>query len=167
MTRIGSTPSRKRFYRLPPDTSTVLLEWQLFNSFRFARNEFWSTLCLYVFADRNNRVADYVGKTATGLGPRYSAAPKTSEGALVFVAPLDLHYLDFVEHMTIFWGGPSLNQRGHGTLPHPYIPILHRFESVESWWGSGTSRKYGTVYDGPLFLRPGITREAWTGRVIG
>lgn len=166
MTRIGSTPSRKRFYELPPDTSNVLLHWQRFESLPVARSQFWLTSCIYVFADRNNRVGDYVGKTATGLGPRYARPPQKSQGALVFVAPLDVPYLDFVEHMTIFWGGPSDNRRGHGTLPLPHIPILHRFEGVDSLWGCGTTRLFGANYGGPLFLRPGITREAWTERMI-
>lgn len=164
---IGSKPSRKRFYRLPPDTSNVLVEWQRFNSFRSARVEFWFTPCIYVFADRSNRLPAYVGKTTTGLGPRYSRAPETSQGALVFVAPLDPPHLEFVEHMTIFWGCPTANRRGHGTLPGPHIPIFHRFDGVDSWWGSGTTRPFGANYEGPLFLPPGITREVGTGRWIG
>jgi len=166
MRRIGDTPTRRRFYELPIGTRHVLVEWRLFDSFRAARRQFWSTPCLYTFADPSNRQGDYVGKTATGLGLRYPSEPERSRGALVFVAALEPPYLEFAEHMTIFYHCPPVNKRGRGTLPLPHIPILHRFEGVDSWWGCGTTRTIGRCYEGPLFLRPGNIREAGTGRII-
>jgi hypothetical protein len=166
MMLIGDTPRRARFHPLPADTKPVLVDWQRFDSLRGARAAFWSTSCLYVFTNLEH-IAQYVGKASTGLGPRYSSAPEKSRGALVFVARIEQPFLEFVEHMTIFYGCPWYNRNGRSTLPLPHVPILHRFDGVESWWGASTlSNCLRRRYDGPLFQRPGITREAGTGRLL-
>lgn len=82
---------------------------------------------------------------------------------LLFVAPLDARLLDFTEHTIVFWDDTTHNTRGRRTLPMPYVPILHRFDSVGSWWGSGRPVESGKAYRGPMFCEPGELRDRHTG----
>ena len=163
---IGDYPPRSRRHQLPQCPEHILVEWYRYALFRAARQHFKRTACLYAFVDPACNLPDYVGKTTTGLGKRYSRAPKASEGQLVFVAPLESPYLELVEHTLIFWDSPVFNRRGSDTLPLPHVPLLHRYDGVESWWGSGHPRTGKRDYEGPLFCRPGVRRGFPWGELL-
>jgi hypothetical protein len=124
--------------------------------------------CLYALARQDDRRALYVGQ-ASGLGRRYSAAlgalkALMSEArVLLFAAPFGPAHLDLVEHTIIFWDCTSYNTKGTKTRPWPPVPILHRFNNVSSWWGSGSALESGATYEGPLFCGPDEMRDRQTG----
>jgi hypothetical protein len=158
----------KRAYEVSPGVKHFVVEWERFRNFEDACKPFGEKSCLYVLATQKDRRALYVGK-ASGLARRYSAAlgalkALMSEAqVLLFVAPCDPAHLDVVEHTIIFWDCTSYNKRGTKTRPWPHVPVLHRFNNVGSWWGSGSAVESGAIYEGPLFLRPGDFRDGQTG----
>jgi len=170
MTGRESPPPRYRWYDVPEGTQSLAIEWERFSSFGQAAARFRDGSCLYTLqtADRSSL---YVGK-ANGLRRRYASASGALDAALgnstalVFVAAVESSLLDFLEHTIIFWDCPQYNARGIHTRPWPHVPLLHQFDGVSSWWGSGPARETGGIYEGPLFCSPGQVRAADTGVMV-
>jgi hypothetical protein len=163
-------PLRERSYGPPPNTKHLVIEWERFRTFDEACARFVVEKCLYTFASGEHRRALYVGK-ATSLRRRYAAAfgalkaLMSESGSLLFVAPVDSSYLRLAEHTIVFWDCTLYNERDLGTLPRPYVALLHRHNGVGSWWGSGSAVESGATYDGPLFCGPGSLRDKYTGEL--
>jgi hypothetical protein len=83
----------------------------------------------------------------------------------LFAAGVDASLLTFVEHTILFWDRTHHNTRGLESRPHPHIPLLHQFNGVSSWWGSGHAVERGSTYVGPLFCSPGDWRDRHTGEL--
>ena len=158
---------RYRVYPVPEGTRSVTVAWERFVNFADACERFPEDSCLYSF-QRSDRTSLYVGK-ATGLRKRYAAdsgalgALLNYSGALLFVAPIVPSLLLLTEHTIIFWDCTSHNKQGQRQRPFPHVTLLHQFNGVTSWWGSGNAREPGATYEGPLFSRPGEIRDAHTG----
>ena len=160
--RSNPEPER-RHYGVPEGTLRAVLEWRRFRSMEEACSYAADDSCVYALQSES-RESLYVGKTSS-LKRRYSPAAglvgalMSEAKVLLFVARVKPELLDLVEHTIIFWDAPPRNRRGLGMRPSPHLPLVHSFEGVSCWWGSGCDG-----YEGPRFCEPGALRDRYTGQ---